>query len=167
MPGLAEVEETDALDVLSSILGRGRMSRLVRDLRENQQLVTGISASNMSYWQQGVFSISAQLPPENLDAVEAAIVEQMTRICQEPVTDSELQRVQTQVANRYVFGSESPSDRAGLYGYYQTLTGQLHHALNYPHRVQQFTPADIQAAAQAYLSPQAYGVLRITPTDDN
>ena len=167
VPGLAEVEETDALDVLSSILGRGRMSRLVRDLREDQQLVTGISASNMSYWQQGVFSISAQLPPANLAAVEAAIVEQITQICEAPVTDRELQRVQTQVANRYVFGSESPSDRAGLYGYYQTLTGQLHAALNYPNRVQQFTPADIQAAAQAYLSPQAYGVLRITPSPDN
>jgi predicted Zn-dependent peptidase len=34
VPGLADLEETYPLDVLASILGRGRTSRLVRDLRE-------------------------------------------------------------------------------------------------------------------------------------
>lgn len=163
VPGLAEVALTNPLDVLSSILGRGRTSRLVQDLREQRQLVTSISASNLSYWQQGVFSIAAQLPVENLEAAEAAIVEHVARVTEEKVTPAELQRVQTQVANRYVFGSESPSDRAGLYGYYQTLTGQLEQALTYPAQIQQLTPDDIQATAQTYLSPQAYGVLRILP----
>jgi len=78
---------------------------------------------------------------------------------------AELQRVQTQVANRYVFGSESPSDLAGLYGYYQTLTGHLDPALTYPAKVQRLTPADIQAAAQTYLSTQAFGVLQILPRE--
>lgn len=163
VPGLTDVEETDALDVLSSVLGRGRTSRLVQDLREQRQLVTAISASNLSYWQQGVFSIAAQLPPENLEAVEAAIVEHVAQVCEKPIASNELQRVQTQVANRYVFGSESPSDRAGLYGYYQTLTSQLEHALTYPAKVQQLTTEDIQAAAQQYFDPEAYGVLRILP----
>lgn len=165
VPGLSDVEQTDALDVLSSILARGRLSRLVQDLRERQQLVTGIAASNMSFWQQGVFSIAAQLPAENLAAVEAAIAEHITSLQATPVDAAELQRVQTQVANRYVFGSESPSDLAGLYGYYQTLTGQLHPALTYPAKIQRLTPEDVQAAAQTYLSPQAYGILQILPED--
>ena len=80
-----------------------------------------------------------------------------------PITAAELKRVQTQVANRYVFGSESPSDHAGLYGYYQTLTGQLHHALVYPAKIQQLIPQDIQTAAQNHLALQAYGALRILP----
>lgn len=163
VPGLAEVERTDVLDVLASILARGRLSRLVQDLREQQQLVTSISASNMSYWQQGVFAIAATLPVEHLEVVELAIVKHLQQLQATPVAIAELQRVQTQVANRYVFGSESPSDLAGLYGYYQTLTGHLHHALVYPAKVQQLTPQDIQAAAQTYLSPQAYGILQISP----
>ncbi|MGF1461041.1 MAG: M16 family metallopeptidase [Leptolyngbyaceae cyanobacterium] len=163
VPGLAEVEKTDALDVLVSVLARGRLSRLVQDLREQQQLVMGISASNMSYWQQGVFSITAQLPTDHIDQVEARIIEHIARLHETPITLDELQRVQTQVANRYVFGSESPSDRAGLYGYYQTLVGQLHHALTYPARIQQLSLVDIQTAAQTYLSPTAYGALHILP----
>ena len=165
VPGLVDVEKTDALDVLASILARGRLSRLVQDLREQQQLVTGISASNMSFWQQGVFSIAARLPAANLEAAEAAIAEHLARLQETPVEIAELQRVQTQVANRYVFGSESPSDLAGLYGYYQTLTGHLDPALTYPAKVQRLTPVDIQAAAQTYLSTQAFGVLQILPRE--
>ncbi|RZM81974.1 M16 family metallopeptidase [Leptolyngbya iicbica] len=164
VPGLTDVEQTNALDVLTSILARGRLSRLVRDLREQQQLVTSIAASNMSYWQQGVFTIAASLPTENIETVEAAIVDHVQRVQTDPVALAELQRVQTQVANRYVFDSESPSDLAGLYGYYQTLTGQLQPALHYPNEIQRLTPADIQMAAQIYLSTQAYGALHILPT---
>lgn len=163
VPGLAEIERTYALDMLASVLGRGRMARLVRDLRERQQLVTSLSANNITYRQQGVFSISAQLPEANLAQVEAEIARQVRQVCESPITPEELQRVQTQVANRYVFASESPSDRAGLYGYYQTLTGQLDRALSYPAKIQQLSAQDIQTAALQYLSPAAYGVLTIRP----
>lgn len=163
VPGLAEIERTDVLDVLASILARGRLSRLIRDLREQQQLVTGIAASNMSYWQQGVFTIAANLPVEYIETVELAIIKHLQHVQEVPITAAELKRVQTQVANRYVFGSESPSDLAGLYGYYQTLTGQLHHALVYPAKIQQLIPQDIQTAAQNHLALQAYGALRILP----
>lgn len=161
--GLADIEQTYALDVLASVLGQGRTARLVQDLREQRQLVTSLSASNMTYWQQGVFSIVAQLPEENLAEVEAAIFHHVSCVCQEPITESELRQVQTQVANRYVFGSESPGDRAGLYGYYQTLTGQLERALTYPTKIQQLTARAIQMATQQYLSPEAYGILVIRP----
>ncbi len=166
VPGLAELEKTLALDVWASILGRGRTARLVQDLREEWQWVSNISANNLTYWQQGVFSISAHLPTENLEQVEAAIQSHLINICETPIHERELRRVQTQVANRYVFASESPSDRAGLYGYYQTLTGRLDYALTYPERVQDLTPQDLQAAAQQYLTPDAYGVIRIYPGDE-
>lgn len=165
VPGLADVEKTDALDVLGAILGRGRLSRLVRDLREQRQIVSGISVSNMSYWQQGVFTVMAQLPVENVDAVADAIIDHIQQLHQAPVSPDELKRVQTQVANRYVFGSESPSDRAGLYGYYQTLTGHLHHALTYPAKVQSLTPEALQTAARTYLPSDAYSLLKILPTE--
>mgnify|MGYP001803935656 FL=1 len=163
VPGLADLKDTYALDVLASVLGQGRTARLTQDLREQRQLVSGVSAGNLTYWQQGVFHVGAHLLAEHLDAVESIIAGHIERICQEPITEAELQRVQTQVANRYVFGSESPSDRAGLYGYYQTLTGHLEHALHYPERIQALTAADIQAVAQRYLSPTAYGAVTLKP----
>ncbi|MBF2035157.1 MAG: insulinase family protein [Leptolyngbyaceae cyanobacterium T60_A2020_046] len=163
VPGLAELEDTYALDVLVSVLGRGRTARLIKDLREERHLVTSVSASNMTYWRQGIFNVAAQLAPEHLETVETAILRHIETVRQTPITGAELQRVQTQVANRYVFGSESPRDRAGLYGYYQTLTGHVEHALNYPEKIQALTPEDIAHAAHRYLSASAYGVLTLRP----
>ncbi|PSN18128.1 peptidase M16 [filamentous cyanobacterium CCP5] len=165
VPGVAHLADTYALDVAASILGRGRTSRLVHHLREEQKLVAGISASNMTFSHQGVFYVAAVGEVEQLAAIEAAIAHHIAAIGQQPVTTAELERVRTQVANRYIFGSETPSDRAGLYGYYQTMTQDLSHALNYPHRIRQISPEQIQAAAQQYLKPDAYGLVVMKPEE--
>lgn len=162
VPGLSQLKQTYALDVLAAILGHGRTSRLVRDLREERGLVSSISVSNMTQRLQGTFYISAQLPAENLPTVEATIAQHIHTIHQ-PVQEAEIARISTQVANRFIFGNETPSDRAGLYGYYQSMVGDLEPAFNYPATIQALNAADLQAAAQQYLSPTAYGVIALKP----
>jgi len=163
VPGLSQMDHTYALDVLAAILGQGRTSRLVRELREERGLVSSISASNMTQRLQGTFYISAQLPTENLATVEAAIAQHIHTFQTDLVAESEIARVRTQVANRFVFGNETPSDRAGLYGYYHSMLGDLEPAFNYPASIQSLEPIDIQAAAKQYLSPNAYGVVVLKP----
>jgi zinc protease len=163
VPGLVQLEQTYALDVLAAILSHGRTSRLVRELREEKGLVSNVSVSNLTQRLQGLFYISAQLPVENLEIVEAAIASQIEKLRTTPVQESEIARIGTQVANRFIFANETPSERAGLYGYYQSLTGSLASALEYPRKIQALTPADLQAAASQYLSPTAYGVVTTKP----
>lgn len=165
VPGFHNLAQTYALDVLSVILGQGRLSRLFQELREDKQLVTQIGVSNMTLQWQGVFYIGAQLPVENIPLVEAAIAHHMEKLQNELVAISDLERVRTQVANRFVFGNERPSDRAGLYGYYQSLIGDLQPAMNYPEIIRSLTPEDLQQAAQKYLNPKAYGILTVKPKD--
>jgi predicted Zn-dependent peptidase len=83
----------------------------------------------------------------------------------EPIAESELERVRTIVANRYVFGNETPRDRAGLYGYYQSVIGDLDPALNYPNRIHTLEVTDLQEAAQRYLTLQAYGMVVSKPAE--
>ncbi len=163
VPGLTQLSQTYALDVLAAILGYGRTSRLVRDLREERGLVSHISVSNMTQRLQGTFYISAQLPAENLEIVEAAIAQQIHTLQTQPVQEAEIARIRTQVANRFVFGNEAPSDRANLYGYYQSMLGNLEPGLNYPAAIQSLDTTGLLAAAQQYLSPNAYGVVAIKP----
>lgn len=163
VPGLADLQQTYALDVLASILGQGRTARLIRDLREEKGLVSSISASNITYEMQGAFYISAQLPVENIPAVEAAIAQHIRALQTEPITANEISRVRTQVANRFIFGNETPSDRASLYGYYQSLVGDLAPALNYPAHIQALDQDTLQAAAQQYLCADAYGIVLMKP----
>ena len=163
-PGLNQLDQTYALDILATILGQGRTARLVQDLRENRGLVSSISVSNITQRLQGVFYISARLPAENLAEVEAAIAQHIERVQTELISEAEISRIRTQVANRYIFGNETPSDRAGLYGYYQSVVGDLTVAFNYPASIQAIDAEDLRFAAQQHLSPTAVGATLLKPT---
>jgi zinc protease len=163
VPGLLQLHDSYPLDIITGILGHGRTSRLVKDLREDQHLVQNIAVSNITNKLQGLFYISAQLPIENIEKVEAAILEHIHKLHREPVTKAEIARVRTQVANRFIFANETPSDRANVYGYYHAMIRELAPALNYPARIQALEAIDLQIAAQKYLSNSAYGVLIVKP----
>lgn len=163
VPGLTKLNETYALDVLAGILGHGRTSRLVRDLREERGLVSSVSVSNMTQRLQGTFYISAHCAVENVPAVESAIAQHISRLQTEIITTAEIEKVRKRVANRFIFGNETPSDRAGLYGYYQSMVGDLEPAFDYPNHIQAQNATDLMQASQKYLSPDAYGVVVMKP----
>jgi predicted Zn-dependent peptidase len=163
VPGLGELKDTYALDVLAGILGQGRSSRLVQDLREERGLVSTISVSNSNYKLQGLFTISAKCNEEDLAAVETGIVEHLEKLQTELVKESEILRVQTRVANRFIFNNETPGERSGLYGYYQCLFGDLEPAFDYPQYIRMQNEYDLMKAAQKYLLPQAYRAVIIRP----
>ena len=159
VPGMENLDETYALDILAVILGQGKVSRLFRELREEQGLVNQIGVSNMTQTHQGVFYISAALPAENIAEVEQAIANQIRTIQTEPIAAKDIDRIRTQVANRFVFANERPSDRANLYGFYYSQLQDLAPALNYPQHIQSVSAEDLQSAAQKYLNPDAYGIV--------
>lgn len=163
VPGLRHLEETYALDVLAVILGQGKVSRLFQSLREERGLVSQIGASNTSHGVQGMFSISVQLPAENVAIVEREILDHIRRIQADSVTSGELNRVRTQVANRFIFGNERPSDRANLYGYYHSQLGDLGPAFHYPEAIRSLERDDIRTAARQYLDTEAYGIVVVRP----
>ena len=167
VPGMNQLSQTYPLDVLASVLGSGRTARLVKELREEKGLISGISVSNMTYAHQGVFYISVYLPDENVALVEKSILHHLADLQEQLVTDAELQRIKTQVANRYVFGNETPDNRAGLYGYYQTLVGHLGPAISYPNQIRKLTPQDLKVAAQLHLDTGAYGSVVIHPYEQS
>jgi zinc protease len=163
VPGAMNLAETYPLDILAAILASGRTSRLVKELKEERQLVSRISVSNMTNTVQGIFYLSAQLPSENLAEVEKIILEHISTLQNTLVTDLEIARIRRQVANRHIFGMETPSDRADLYGYYRSVVGDLAPAFDYPTRIQAVDAQALQLAARQYLSPTAYGVVTVKP----
>jgi len=112
---------------------------------------------------QGTFYISATLPVENIAQVETEVAQHINTIQTQPVEEWEIARIRTQVANRFIFANETPSDRAGLYGYYQSMVGNLAPAFDYPSRIQALDASVMQSAAQKYLSPNAYGAVILKP----
>jgi predicted Zn-dependent peptidase len=163
VPGMMDLQETYALDILAVILGQGKVSRLFRDLREDRGLVSSVGVSNMTQGIQGAFYISATLPTENLTEVETIIREHIRRVQMELIEENDLNRIRKQVANRFIFANERPSDRTNLYGYYYSQLQDLEPAFNYPSKIQSLQIKDLQEAAQSYLNPDAYGIVIMKP----
>jgi len=157
-----QLQDAYGLDVLSVLLAEGRTSRLVRELREERNLVQAISSSFSLQRESGFFTITAWLEAGDLDGVEAIICDRLSELSSVPVSAAELARCQRLLCNDYAFSTETPSQLAGLYGYYSTLA-EPHIAATYPQRIQAIQPADLQRLAAQYLSPYRYAAIQVKP----
>lgn len=161
-PGVDQLRDAYGLDLLSVLIADGRSSRLVRELREEMQLVQGISSTFSLQRDSSLFTISACLEPENLERVEEVICDRLFQLQKVPVSPAELSRCQRQLCNDYTFSTEAASQIAGLYGYYNTLaTAEL--SVTYPFQIQRLQPLDVMHFAQQYISPYHYAVTILKP----
>lgn len=162
-PGVDAMREAYALDVLSVLLGGGRSSRLVRELREERQLVQAIDCSFSLQREGSLFTITAWLDAQHIGTVEQIICDRIGRLMVEPIPDPELERCKRLLCNDYAFSTETAAQLAGLYGYYSTLAADAALSAAYPHYVGAFQSDDIQQAVRRYISPERYGVTVLNP----
>lgn len=162
VPGVEQLHAAYGLDILSVLLAEGRTSRLVRDLREELQLVQGICSSFSLQKESSLFTITAWLEPENLEQVEHLILGYMDDLQTEGITEQELTRTRRLLHNEYAFSTETPNQLTGLYGYYNTIA-QAELAITYPQQIQSFDVQELQQLAKQYLSPHDYAVTILKP----
>ncbi|MDV2998559.1 MAG: putative zinc protease [Chroococcopsis gigantea SAG 12.99] len=163
-PGVDRIEDAIGLDLISVLLGGGRCSRLVQQLREEHQLVLDVDSAFSLQRDSSLFTINTWLLAPHIQEVENLLCEQLTRLRNQAPGLEELQRAQKILCHDYYFSTETPGQLAGLYGYYQILE-QPRMSVLYPEIIKKFTPEDIQRLAHQYLSTQCYAVTIMQPSD--
>jgi len=160
----SQLQQAYGLDLLSVLLAEGRTSRLVWELREERNLVQGIHSAFSLQREAGLFTITAWLEPEHIERVEAIICDRLSQLAAQPVTQAELERCKRLLCNDYAFSTETPSQLAGLYGYYSILA---HPDIvpTYPDRIRAIQPEDLQNLAAQYLSPYHYAATTMRPLE--
>ena len=161
-PGAENLEEAIALDLLSVILAGGRSSGLIRELREERHLVLDLASDFSLQKDSSMFTVSAWLAPEKIKEVEAIICDRLSQLQQQEVSPAELSRAQRQLINHYIFASETPSQLAGIYGFYNTIATAEQSAL-YPAIVASLQPSQLRQIASRYLSPERYAATILKP----
>jgi zinc protease len=154
--------DTPALDLIVSILGRTKASRLVASLRERQGIVSSIGSSLSAMEGAGLVMITAQLEPEQLARAEAEIVGEIRRVREGGVTRAELKRAITAAEVDHEFATETAEGRARAYGQAETIW-RLEEELRYVDRVRSVTAAQVQAVARRYLDPDRYVRVALVP----
>lgn len=166
-----------ALDLLAVTLGQGESSRLVRTVRDQQRLVTTISAFNVSHtWGEGYFVADAELvlpktaPADKmqmeLSAVRAAILEQVERIKNEGVSEAELARAKRQTLAQVIYAAQTAEDIADRMANDIIGMGDPDFLRKYAAEVQKLTAEDVKAAANRFLNPQKLLTLKLLPSEE-
>jgi zinc protease len=110
-------DEDYALDLVTSILTHGRLSRLQARLVHDQKLAISISASNDTRVDSGVFWIYAECADGvNPRELEAAIDDELARLASERLPQSELRRAKRILESSDAHESETVSDVAEVLG---------------------------------------------------
>ena len=156
------LEDGIGLDLISVILAGSRCSRLIRELREEKQLVLDIYSDFSLQKDSSLFTISAWLEIENLDIVEKIICDRLAEICTQPIPEAELNRARRLLYNDYIFSTETPGQLASIYGYYNTVA-TAEQSITYPLTVNRLSSAELQRIANQYLSPERYAITILKP----
>ena len=155
--------DSPALDLAAAVLGSGRGSWLYRSLRE-PGIVTWAAAHNYAPTELGVFTISAELRPERLEAALTGAAEVVARLTTVGPTDDDLERARTLVRARWARRLESMEGRASALAAAEALEdfGLLDREYA---MLAEVTAAQVRQAAARYLAPDRVAGVVYLPTD--
>jgi len=154
MPAGGDID-FEVFDIISSILTRGRTSRLYKSLVEEKQLVASINAGGDFSRYPDVFTISATpKAPHTLEEVEQAIYGELTDFQKEGPTEWELQRVRNQLDADYIRGLQSNMGMAWRISDMQAKVDDWSYILTMKDRRQAVTADDVKRVMAEFFVPE-------------
>ena len=152
-----------ALDVLSTLLGGGRSSRLFRQVRERQGLVNSVDAWTYGSASPGLFGMSAVINGDKLSAARAAMAAEIARLQDGLVEAEELDKVVKQFLAGTLSTRKTMQGQAHDLGANWILTRDLSFSERYLAAVRNVTREDLQRVAQVYLTPARENFYALMP----
>lgn len=142
-----------ALDILASLLGSGRSSRLFREVREKKGLVTSADAWTYCAADQGLFGMSAVVDADKFAASRDALLAEVERVQQEIIPAGELAKVIKQFIAGTLATRKTMQGQAQDLGSNWMAANDLNFSERYLAAAKEVTPAMLQRVAREYLTP--------------
>ncbi len=153
-----------ALDVLALVMGEGETCRLYCRLKEDQNKVFSIGASNWTPgFVRGQFIISVSLAASQWPSALKDVQEEIEGFRTTPISAVELDKAKKTAIAQHVFEQESVSARAASLASSYLLSGNPYFDDEYVDGVRSVTAEEVQAAAQRYLVHNRMNVAVIKP----
>jgi zinc protease len=153
------------LHIASKVLSDGQSSRIYQKLVYERQLaVSAFGGANLIEDPNLFYAVAIVQPGHSPEDAIAALIGELGRLKDEPISERELQRAKNQFARDYILGRESDQQKAL----------QLAHAVVIHHDIttadgefdifQRMTTADVQRVARTYFTDENRVVLTIMPS---
>jgi zinc protease len=152
------------LHIASKILSDGQSSRIYRRLvYETGIALAAFGGGNIIEDPNLFFAVAIVQPGHTPDEAVAALIGELDRLRNEPVTANELQQAKNQFARDYILGRESNQSKAEQLGHAVVIHNDIKTADGEFDIFQNLTTVDVQRAAKTYFTPENRLVLTIMP----
>src|SRR5688500_4564332 len=152
------------LDILATLLGSGRSSRLYEEVREKQGGVNSVAAWTYSPGNPGLFGMSAVVEPDKFDAARAAMLAEVDKMKTNLVTAEELGKAAKQFTAATLSSRKTMQGQAQDLGSSWMAASDLNFSARYLEAVKRATPADLQRVAREYLTTENRTLYALLPT---
>ncbi len=162
---IPEVTHPDvpALDLLSTILGDGRSSRLYRRVREEAGLAFAVSAFSYTPGDPGLLGVDATVDPKKREAAQQLILQIIGEVKQAGATADELMKAKKISLTHHLDALATMRGQASDIGGNWLLTRNLNFSRDYLAAVQKVTLDDIRRVAGKYLVDANLTVVSLNP----
>ncbi|HWK10324.1 MAG TPA: insulinase family protein, partial [Vicinamibacterales bacterium] len=152
------------LHVASKILSDGQSSRIYRKLvYETGIALAAFGGGNIIEDPNLFFAVALVQPGHTTEEAANALIGELDRLRNEPVSAQELQQAKNQFARDYILGRESVKDKAEVLGHAAVIHNDLKTADGEFDIFQNLTAADVQRVARTYFTPENRLVLTVLP----
>lgn len=155
--------DTAALDILAQVAGNGRSSRLVKDLKEDRQLVHSIETWSYTPKHPGMFAVSTVFDPDREDQVLAAIEQQIADLADVPFSEAELAKARRQLLVSELSQLQTAKGLAGNFASGEFYAGDPRYAEAYLAALESVTAEDLQRVARKYLREENRSLVLLSP----
>jgi zinc protease len=155
--------DVPVLDVIATLLGGGRSSRLFQAVREKLGLVHQVDAWTYSPGNPGLFGVSFVTDAGKFDEARAALLDQVERIKQQAVASDELRKAVKQFVSATLAARKTMQGQAQDLGANWLAANDLNFSARYLATVKRLTPADVQRVASQYLTAENRTLYALLP----
>ena len=151
------------LDVLATLLGSGRSSRLYQEVREKKGLVNSVDAWTYTPGNPGLFGMSAVVDADKFDAAREAMLAEIEKMKTSLATPAELGKAVKQFTSATLASRKTMQGQAQDLGGSWMAAGDLNFSARYLEAVKRITPAELQRVARDYLFPENRTLYALLP----
>lgn len=155
--------DVPVLDVLATLLGTGRSSRLFQRVREKLDFVHHADAWTYNPGRPGLFGLSAVVDGERFAEARAALLAEVERLQDGAMGEAELTKGVKQFTAATLGIRKTMQGQANDLGGSWLAAEDLNFSERYLAAVKRITPGDLQRVARAYLTPENRTLYALLP----
>ena len=166
-PGLSITDpQRFAFSLFNTLLGGNMSSRLFQQIREERGLAYSVYSFMASHEDTGMFGIYAGVHPDNVEQTIALVIENLHRLCQSPVSGTELRDAKEFTKGNLCLAAESVDNQM-----VRLAQNEIHFGAYIPvskviQQVEAVTAEDINHLAVSLLQPGTVAATVLGPVDE-